>query len=75
MQFFSCASLSVLGIFKYSKICPKWNRQRPNLLSTSAKFPHYTKMQKKNLKSIKIMLHGTYLFFEGKLEALDLVNR
>jgi hypothetical protein len=33
------------------------------VLSTLAKFPHYTKSNNnKNCKSIKIILHGTYLF-------------
>jgi hypothetical protein len=36
---------------------------RKNIFTTSAKFLHYTKLEgEKNVKSIKIILHGTYLF-------------
>jgi hypothetical protein len=30
---------------KYSKTCSKQNRKEPNIFSTLAKFPHYTKLQ------------------------------
>jgi hypothetical protein len=62
-------------IWKYSETCIRRNRMGPKIFSTLDKFPHYTKLQKKYVKPIKIILPTWCIPVYTKSAALALISR
>jgi hypothetical protein len=66
----------VLFSFTGCETCIRRNRTGPKIFSTLDKFPHYTKLQQKDVKPIKIILPTWCIpVYKSKSAALALISR